>query len=266
MQSMQVYIDLAAEPIAALHLHAQFVLSYAELRTAVEANGGAVPAGTSASPLAPPPPPTLSVVGAATPGIPNSGTIVPGTSLPTAAPASLDVSGVGSVGAQLVANTAPAVAVYDTLGVPWDARIHQKLKSTKKDGTWKLQKGIADSLVAQVMQELAPLIRTSQAPPPPSAGSLPPGPTAPPPPPANPPSGVTPTAPPPPSTEAFNPQGAFPALVAKITAARQANRITTEELTRIYAENGAPSLQALNALPSALGNVSLAIDVLLASR
>lgn len=44
---------------------------------------------------------------------------------------------------------------YDSAGLPWDARIHNKGRTKKKDGTWKLQKGL-DPIVAQtVVAELA---------------------------------------------------------------------------------------------------------------
>lgn len=48
---------------------------------------------------------------------------------------------------------------FDASGVPFDARIHQKSKNKKRDGTWKIQKGIDAVMVSAVMQELAPHIR-----------------------------------------------------------------------------------------------------------
>lgn len=53
-----------------------------------------------------------------------------------------------------VANVVSAPAEYDSAGLPWDARIHQKKKSQKKDGTWKLQKGLDNAIVMAIMPEL----------------------------------------------------------------------------------------------------------------
>lgn len=48
-----------------------------------------------------------------------------------------------------------ALAEYDSAGMPWDARIHQKAKGQKRDGTWKLIKGVSDYVVLVVTTELA---------------------------------------------------------------------------------------------------------------
>lgn len=50
---------------------------------------------------------------------------------------------------------AAASVEYDSAGLPWDARIHNKGRTKKKDGTWKLQKGL-DPIIAQaIVAELA---------------------------------------------------------------------------------------------------------------
>jgi hypothetical protein len=186
----------------------------------------------------------------------------------------------------------PAADEFDRSGVPFDVRIHQKSRNQKKDGTWKLQKGIDDSVVAAVMQELAPrmLKAPAVAPPAPSATPAPVGASAPvplPPPPIPSPPGasIAPPVPPypgtpqenlsPPSTaipQAPGDQGKaldpFRTLVAKITAARAEKppRITAEEVNSIVASAGAPSLQLLNNMPHLLPVVDANIDALLATR
>lgn len=50
---------------------------------------------------------------------------------------------------------APGASEVDRSGLPWDERIHQKGKSQKRDGTWKLKKGVDPTLAAQVVQELS---------------------------------------------------------------------------------------------------------------
>jgi hypothetical protein len=68
--------------------------------------------------------------------------------------------GVAAAGASLINPSPPATlaantAEVDRSGLPWDGRIHQKGKSQKKDGTWKLQKGLDPAFAQQVVQELS---------------------------------------------------------------------------------------------------------------
>lgn len=57
----------------------------------------------------------------------------------------------------------------DSTGLPWDARIHAKSKTTNKDGTWKSARGVDAATVAAVEAELRALI----APPMPTAAAAP---------------------------------------------------------------------------------------------
>lgn len=211
-------------------------------------------------PFVPPAPSPTSAPSAAIPGT----TVAPAT--PSPATASPGVSA-----------APPAAELYDSAGVPFDARIHQKKLGQKKDGTWKLQKGIADAIVSAVMQELTPRIRKSGLTPltagAPAPVSLPPPPPPPPAPHAHtgqaetvaPPAPVQIAAPPPPETVApvFDP---YRALVKKVTEARTAKRCTAEEVTACVAQAGVPSLQALNAMPHLISTVEAHIDALLATR
>lgn len=138
-------IDITIETVEALELAGRFLFDHAALRRA------------SASATAPnteetddddtqtsffPPVPTSAVPTA--PAASNAPVSTAAPSAPTFAPQVL---------------TGPGNDEYDSSGIPWDGRIHQKHKSKKKDGTWKLQKGIADSLVEAIMRELTPRIR-----------------------------------------------------------------------------------------------------------
>lgn len=98
-------------------------------------------------PQAPPPPP------------PPVDTAMVLTTLPIASTPSATAAPASSVSA--VSAEPP---VYDKSGMPWDERIHQRGKNTKKDGTWKLRKLVGatteqiaafDLLVQQVVQEHA---------------------------------------------------------------------------------------------------------------
>lgn len=71
-------------------------------------------------------------------------------------------------GASVADPSAPAV--FDSAGIPWDARIHSSNKQTKEDGTWRKRKNLAPGVFDKVMAEL----RAN------TAGSAPSAPPAPP--------------------------------------------------------------------------------------
>lgn len=78
------------------------------------------------------------------------------SSADTAAPSPLSATTVPVAAAvSAVASVLAAAAEYDSAGMPWDARIHQKAKGKKKDQTWKLIKGIDPAVVQAVTAELA---------------------------------------------------------------------------------------------------------------
>jgi hypothetical protein len=334
-------IDITQEPPEALDLAAQFLSQHAALKRAgglPAYTGGTpfadVPAGTQAEVpvppvpvvIPPPPPPAPSnVVAFPTPVPPAPTATAPATStanptsvsavVPPAPPAAVVTVTPPNVPAAPPATPgAPATDDYDSSGFPFDARIHQKGKGTKKDGTWKLQKGIDAALVTAVTQELAnagrmrtpgsssaPAVEVPAAPSFPGAVPLPPVPSVPvpdgvqpqgtgqhvpvPPPPA---VGAIPVPPPPvlvpPAPSAAVPVPPAPvlgvpdaghasvvppaidfrSLVAKITAARNAGKITPEQVTAYIQQAGAPSLQLLNSMPHLIGAVNDLLDMHLA--
>ena len=112
---------------------------------AVTAAAAATPPNASVASV-PPPPPTMTDAAMESPAV----------TAPSAATAG--VSGSTSSLAQTAAgaqNVVSAPAEYDSAGIPWDARIHQKAKGKKKDLTWKLIKGIDPAVVQAVTAELA---------------------------------------------------------------------------------------------------------------
>lgn len=304
----QLMIDISTETPEGLELAAEFLRSHAALKRAIESATPSVPTGTQPAPLVPAAP-VAPAAASLTPSTPNAPTAptAPGNVVPFVPPAPTNappaaIPGTSSADsanpsnpatASPGASAAPPVDEYDSAGVPWDARIHQKGKGQKKDKTWKLQKGIADSLVSTVMQELAPRIRKAPAAPaapaepnpaavfghtplpagasaPVSLPPVPPVPTAPQVPPVTGgPQGVgSPEAPPaPPGAETVAPPAdPFRAIVAKITKARGEKRLTAEEVTQCCASAGVPTLQSLNAMPHLIATVEANIDALLATR
>jgi hypothetical protein len=307
--TLQLMIDILSETPEALDLAAQFLHDHARLRRVMEGAAN-VPTGTKTEPSAPfvapaavaPSAPTPPVTAPPAPSnvvplVPTSAHVAatPGTSA-LASPSSAATASPG------VSAAPPAGDVYDRAGVPWDARIHQEKRGQKKDGTWKLKKGVDDAIVSVVMQELAPRIRAAQ-PAAPTTPAAPPAPPAEPDPatlfghtplpagasaapvslppippvtvtqtPAAPPAPTTqtPAAPPAPPAETVAPQAdPFRALVRKVTEARNtkpAPRISAEEVTQCCAAAGVPGLQALNAMPHLIATVEANIDALLATR
>lgn len=289
---MQLMIDINVETPAGLRLAAQFLIDHALLREALER-------GDVLTGLVPPPPPPPPSVPA---GTSNVAPFPPAPPAPAATvPAAPSAPTTPSTTAALPSapTTSPALAgvpdEHDSAGIPWDARIHQKGKSKKKDKTWKLQKGIAETTVAAVIQELAAQGRVRAAagevpappsfpgsvPVPPVGGSMP----APLPPGAVPAPGVATdggipapsltfpgsTVPVPPAPVLGVPasgvvQVGFRELVAKISAARNANRITAEEVNQCVAAAGVANLQALSALAHKVPEVDANVDMILATR
>jgi hypothetical protein len=147
-------------------------------------------------------------------------------------------------------------AEFDSAGMQYDDRIHQKAKGKKKDGTWKLIKGVDTALVQSVTAELAARKASSvslppsgnSVPVPPVSGAVPPAP-----------SGVsTPTANggssvPVPPAPAVGSVGASPyrALIDKITELTKASKIAPAKVMEVCQSHGAPSLMALSGMQEA---------------
>lgn len=198
--------------------------------------------------------------------------------------------------------TLTQVFEYDSAGMPWDARIHQKKKSKKQDGTWKLQKGIDPAIVQNVVSEIsARKIATPQSP---SQGSgaliappanavplLPPGAVPPPPPVAQPvtlPQGQNSVPLPPqpgqPTAPVLYPQdgaaaGAVPlppvsangntgvsyrSIIDKLTAATREGKIPPAKIAELVQSCGCPNLQHLNSMPGIFADLDGKIDLAIA--
>lgn len=195
---------------------------------------------------------------------PTAGNVPPPPPLPltaatVAAPPSMSAPAAGVAGAVVSAE-------YDSAGMPWDARIHQKAKGKKKDNTWKLIKGIDTAIVQAVTAELAARKGASapvSLPLPPNfaPGTQAPGPIlgtnsvsvspvsnvpAPPGVPA-PPASAPVSVPPPPAIGAV-PSSPYRALIDKITEFTKAGKLAPAKVAEICQTHGAPSLMALNGM------------------
>lgn len=281
----QLMIDISTETPATLRLAAQFLLDHAALREAIESGAGMPPSPAQAAsvPAAPPVPPH-----AAPPSPVLHADFPPPPPLPFAppppAPAVAPALPLATMNGTDTSNSS-GIEEFDASGVPFDIRIHQKSHAKKKDGTWKIRKGLDPAIIEGVMRELAPRVRIGSQPtitPAPAGASAPvslppipppPGPAFVPPPPPPPAGGEGGThgLPPPPATagtssETQAPPDPFRTLVLKITKARAANRLTPEEVIQCVTGAGAPSLQLLNNMPHLIPSVDAAIDSILAVR
>lgn len=174
-----------------------------------------------------------------------------------------------------------ADTVYDSTGMPWDDRIHQSGKGQKKNGEWKLKKGIDLGIVEQVTKELharkavtvaapattaaAPDEDATAAPAPPPV-PLPPTTAA-----AVPIPPAVPAAPPPaiattPAAPAAAPISGYRAFLSKVVAATKSGKVTQEEVSAIVTKNGAPSIAMLNSLAHLIPAVEQDLDILLIER
>lgn len=192
-------------------------------------------------PVPPPPPP---------PSIPTADTAAP---IPPAPPATT---------AAVVSTVVSAE--FDSAGMPWDARIHQKSKNKTKPGCWKVIKGLDATILAAVTAELA--ARKGASAPVSLPGSVPLPPVA---------NGAgvgqvpTPPAPPVVPVPPVAPAGALPIsafreLVDKLTTATKAQQITPAKANEICQAVGAPNLMELNKLPHLIPEVSSRVDAFLA--
>jgi hypothetical protein len=184
-------INLLEETPHALRLAAQLITAYALHKEAQENLEATVGGTTATAPnFAPPPIPPSNVVpfvpappvppapSATLPSMPSFTPPIP----PTLQPPIIPPAPVPM--APQPANFAPTVppapgvtsptassTELDKAGMPFDARIHQKSRNKKKDGTWKIQKGIDPAVVTAVTQELHARMQNAAINTPPAAGA-----------------------------------------------------------------------------------------------
>lgn len=311
---MQLTID-SGESKENLRLAASFLLHL--VGDIVEEPTAAVPAAPTppADPnsvfptlaaIPPPPPPVPPAATAAGNSSANSTIALPAAAAPAAAsvpvseapPHTFPTSGAPANGtATATAAAAPPAATQapvishsevDSAGLPWDARIHQKAKSKKKDGTWKLQKGIDMKLVEAVIAELtakkpAAAAQLEIVMPQPGAASPPASSTVPVlPAPVGPGPGTVPVPPPPAASAVPAPPvasavpvppapavGALPAasgyreLIQKCSAATRNGKLDPAKLQSIVQKHGAPNVQGLRDMPHLIPDVDADIEALL---
>lgn len=244
----------------------------------------AATSGAASAELPPPPPPPSNVVNFPTPPAASDAPTAASVSTAASAPAPTATT----------ASAASGSDSYDTSGLPWDGRIHQAKKGVKKDGTWKLQKGIDMTLVAAVVAELStkrlPAAVTTTAPasqmdaftapPPPPAPpvSLPAantGPTAMPLPPlgaaldlpvnAGTAAPSLPAPPAPPVGPVPTASTGFRELIQKISAGTKDKKLTPAVVAQIVQARGCPALQNLRDMAHLIPDVEADIDAVLLS-
>jgi hypothetical protein len=172
-----------------------------------------------------------------------------------------------SAGAATTVASVDGPSGVDSAGMTYDKRIHQKTGNKKKDGTWKLIKGIDPAVVAAVTAELA-ASKGASAPVslPAGQGSVP----VPPIPPAvsTAATGVpTPPAPPVvpvPPVAAVGAVSPYRAFIERITTATKEGKITPARVNELCQANGVPNLMQLNNMPDKIDIVGTMIDAAIA--
>lgn len=162
----------------------------------------------------------------------------------------------------------PGVVEYDSAGLPWDARVHMEKRQKKKDGTWKIRKGIDAAIVSHVV---ADLFARRQLPSVPLPLPLPPTPsattvsTALPVPPVPAPMPAAPIA----TVGNISPVAAglsYIELVTRLSKLTQTKKFDVKDLAGILQPLGIPNLGALNGMLDKIPAVASALDVYLLER
>jgi hypothetical protein len=263
-------------------------------------DGSSATTAATAGQIPPPPPPPAPNAAVAATAV--SASEVPPYTFPTSGATDSTASTATAAAAppaaatQTTSTTSPFSGQVDSAGLPWDVRIHQKKGGVKKDGTWKLLKGIDMNVVSAVVAELTkgklPSSVTAPPAPPAQTDAFPAAVGAVPPPPVSstvplPPAGTgsnTVPVPPPPATPSVPEQlsdsaapvpvppapavGSIPAtgfreLIKKISAATTAGKVDASKIQSIVQARGCPSLQQLRDMPLIIPEVEADIDALL---
>ena len=157
--------------------------------------------------------------------------------------------------AQPTAPVAPGIDV-DSVGLPWDGRIHAASRNKNSDGTWRLKRGVEPDTLTQVTGELKQTMAI--------APLVPEPPIAPPAVPPAPPAAITP--PPPTQLDGLATTASpisFPVFMKAVTGAFVAKQIDQAAITAACQAVGIPSLPMLTARPDLIGAMASALGIAL---
>ena len=159
----------------------------------------------------------------------------------------------------LPTTTAAGEIEVDVAGLPWDGRIHSRSKSKTKDGLWRVQRGLHDSVYEKVMAELK---QTMAVPLPPSFAK---------------PEIVVPIAPltpadiaamspinPPISAPTVPREVTFNDFILKVTMASNSGKIDRASIGALVNKHGVPSIALLANRPDLLPAINAEFDRLVA--
>lgn len=177
---MQITVDTEKDSPAVLSNVGKFlVLGYGNLADKIATVAGAQPqpgaAAVAAVPLAPKAPPVPDFAPSDSlpvdaleqgkaPADVQAASVFAGSAAPAAPLAPIPPAPPAPPAPVIIPPAPPAIppapgapltaAERDTAGVPYDARIHNKSRTKKQDGSWKLAKGIDPAVVAAVLAEI----------------------------------------------------------------------------------------------------------------
>jgi len=141
----------------------------------------------------------------------------------------------------------------DKHGIPWDERIHASTKGLNKDGTWRYRRGVDESTIKAVEQELlmtppAHMVRPAETAP---GVTDAPATTAAPPVTIQPPTGA-PAPEPAPAAAMAAPAVTYESVVDLMTKALHAGTITPAGMPQFFTECGVNAIHELRDNPAAL--------------
>ena len=233
---MQIMLDTATDTPAELYKVGKYLVDTYAVTPIVPQDAGTLepePAPRFA-PVPPPPPPALSVAAGMSADVDpdieaDDDSNVTGLSVLVTLPAApAPIFPADALPAAVPAPPGPAGAVeFDSLGYPWDSRIHASNRAKKINGTWKNKRGVDANLIVACEAQNKP---GNVTPPPPLHTSF----LVPPPPPLAAPSAVTGPVAPSTSPAESAPIAAaaidFRGLMQKIQSATAAGKLTTEQV------------------------------------
>lgn len=118
--------------------------------------------------------------------------------------------------------------LLDSMGRPWDERIHSRTQSLTKSGAWRPKRGVDRKVFKEIYKELKSAAKVGAVPPPPVA------------PPPAPPAAIVNLVPPPPAAPVAStlPAVTFVELMELITTSVNMGKVSREQIDKLLVELG----------------------------
>jgi hypothetical protein len=178
-------------------------------------------------------------------------------------------SGVTTAAAPIATGTHVLTGQLDSARMPFDARIHSKIGSKKKDGTWKLTKGIDKDYARKIVMEIAGQQPAAPVPLPPTGENpvllppIPPPPSAIAPVPAPPVSIFVPVPPPPSDGTVAKSASEYRALIDQIGEFSLMGKLNATQVVQACHKHGVANLQEVAKNPQLISAIRTEINMMI---